>query len=111
MVTNARQVLNAAATDQDQRVLLKVVADTGNVGGDFDAVRQANARDLAKSRVRLLRGGPEDAHAHTALLGRLLERGARSLRLELGATTSNQLADGWQTSITPDGTRTAEFTG
>ena len=33
VVTNTREVLNTAATDQNNRVLLKVVADTRNISG------------------------------------------------------------------------------
>src|SRR6187399_1480966 len=44
VVTHTRQILDAAAPDQHERVLLEVVAHARNVGGDFDAVRQTHAR-------------------------------------------------------------------
>src|SRR3954467_297505 len=37
LVADARQVLDAAATDEHDRVLLQVVPLTGDVGGDLDA--------------------------------------------------------------------------
>ena len=53
LVPEARQVLDAAATHEHDRVLLQVVALARNVGTDLEAVRQANAGDLAERRVRL----------------------------------------------------------
>src|SRR5688572_10515788 len=61
VIAHARQVLDASAANQDERVLLEVVADTGDVSRDFDAVRQPDARDLSQRGVRLLRRLSEDA--------------------------------------------------
>src|SRR5919108_1674297 len=57
LVAHAGKVLHPAAADQHHRVLLEVVALTRNVRRDLHPVREAHARDLAESRVRLLRGG------------------------------------------------------
>jgi len=70
VVTHARQVLDTAAADQHDRVLLKVVSDAGNVSGDFIAVRQADTSNLSQSGVRLLGGRGSDCGADTSLLGR-----------------------------------------
>src|SRR6476469_4561821 len=53
LVTESRQVLDAAATHEHDRVLLQVVALAGNVGADLHAVGEAHARHLAQCRVRL----------------------------------------------------------
>src|SRR5689334_1964388 len=45
VVAHAREILDAAAANEHQRVLLQVVADAGNVGGHFDAVGEPDARD------------------------------------------------------------------
>src|SRR5512143_2661283 len=68
MIADTGQVLDAAAANHDHRGLLELVAFAGAVGCDLDAVRQANARDLAQGRVRLL--GCHRAHlsANAALL-------------------------------------------
>ena len=50
-------------------MFLQVVALARDVGGDLGAVGELDARDLAKGRVRLLRGGRVDAGANPALLG------------------------------------------
>src|SRR5262245_55093573 len=73
LVADSGEVLHAAATDQDDRVLLEVVAFAGNVGGDLHAAGQADTRDLAEGRVRLLGGGGVDAGAHATALGRAFE--------------------------------------
>src|SRR5438552_1481588 len=68
VVLHRGQVLDPAATHQDHGVLLQVVTDAGNVGGHLHLVRQAHARDLAKRRVRLLRGAGHHLKADTATL-------------------------------------------
>ena len=73
-------------------MLLEVVAHSRNICSDFDAVREADASDLADSRVRLLRSLSGDLHAHAALerrreeawaVGDRIERAGESDRLRL----------------------------
>src|SRR6185436_8159812 len=78
VIAHSGKVLHAAAPDHHDRVLLEVVPDARDVGRDLDPVRQPHARHLAERRVRLLRRGRVDAHAHAALLRRGPER--RTLR-------------------------------
>src|SRR2546425_5750361 len=94
LVPDARQVLDAAASDEDDGVLLKIVALARDVGRDLHLVRQADARDLPKRRVRLLRGMREHARADAALLRRSAE--CRGLRLPLleSTTLADELVDG-----------------
>src|SRR5918999_473872 len=56
LVAHAGEVLDPAPTHEHDRVLLKVVADAGDVSGDFDSGGEADSRDLTKGRVRLLGG-------------------------------------------------------
>src|SRR3954465_14879953 len=79
VIAHARQVLDAAAADQHDRVLLQVVAFAADVADDLEAVRQAHLRDLAQRRVRLLRRRRVDACAYAALLRRAGERGDLAL--------------------------------
>src|SRR5258708_38625821 len=69
VIPHAREVLDATATDEHYRVLLKIVAFTADIAGDLVAVRQAYAAHLPKSRIRLLRRRRIDARADAALLG------------------------------------------
>src|SRR5882672_11410102 len=54
VITNARQILDAAAADQHHRVLLQIVAFARDVTHHLVTVGEANFRDLAQGRVRLL---------------------------------------------------------
>src|SRR5688500_10438207 len=57
LVPDAGEVLHTATADQHDRVLLKVVTDTGDVGRHLDTVAQSHTGHLAQRRVRLLRRG------------------------------------------------------
>src|SRR5688572_651600 len=81
LVAKAREVLDAATTNQHDGVLLQVVTLARDVGTDLHAVREPDSRDLAQRGVRLLRRGRVDARADAALLRGSPER--RRLRLHL----------------------------
>src|SRR5690554_2045706 len=74
VITHTRQVLDPPTADQHNRVLLKVMAFTADVGGHFETVGQTHTADLTQGRVRLLRGSSIDAGANTALLRTRLQR-------------------------------------
>ena len=76
VVTNAGKVLDTAAADQHDRVLLQAVADAGDVGRNLHAVGQTDSRKLTHSGVRLLRRHGGDLRAHASLLGRGLVGGS-----------------------------------
>src|SRR5439155_4980870 len=78
VVLDRGQVLDPAAADEHDRVLLQVVADARDVGRDLHLVGQAHARDLAQRGVRLLGRHRPHLEAHAALL-----RGARNRHLAL----------------------------
>src|SRR5260370_34975617 len=92
VIADTRQILHAAAANEHQRVLLQVVADPRNVGGDLDPVRQAHARDLPQRRVRLLRSLREDANADAPLRRTVLQRGPLGLLQTLLRSLSPQRA-------------------
>src|SRR3982074_3141486 len=101
VVTHAGQILDAAATDHDHGVLLRVLAFTRNVADDLEAIGQARLGDLAKRRVRLLRGRGVDARANAALLRRLLQRRHLLARLLHRPRTCDQLVDRRHVSLHP----------
>src|SRR3954451_3808024 len=95
LVADARKILDPATTNEDDRVLLEVVALAWDVGGDLHAVGQAHAGDLPKRRVRLLRRRRVDARADPtplrsgeALLAALAGLEARRSDLALGLDTA-----------------------
>src|ERR1700756_637924 len=93
VVAHAGQILDAAAADHDHRVFLKVVALTGDVTDDLEAIGQAHLGDLTKRRVRLLRGRGVNARAHAALLRRLLQSRNLLARLLHFTWICDQLVD------------------
>src|SRR3982751_3079518 len=93
LVADAGEVLHAAAADEHDRVLLQVVADAGDVRRDLDAAGEADTRDLAQRRVRLLRGRRVHAGAHAAPLRAPLERRGLGLADLVLAALADQLLD------------------
>src|SRR5439155_6826405 len=81
VVAHPRQVLDAAAADEHDRVLLQIVPLAGDVAGHLDPVREPDARYLAERRIRLLGRGRVHARAHPALLRARLERRSPGLAL------------------------------
>src|ERR1700737_306696 len=93
VVSYAGKILHAPAANEDERVLLQVVAHARNIGRHLDAVGEPDARDLAQRRVRLLRRLREDADAHAAFLRAVLQRRALGLADDLRAAMSDELTD------------------
>jgi hypothetical protein len=73
VIADAGKIFHTAATDEHDRVLLEVVADAGDVGGDLNPVGEADTGNLAERRVRLLGGLRIHAGANTATLRRGLQ--------------------------------------
>ena len=69
VVTDTRKVLNTAATDHNDGVLLQVMTDTGDVCGDFVTIGQTYTGDFTQSGVGLLRSRGTDCGADASLLG------------------------------------------
>src|SRR6185295_6692179 len=91
VIADAGKILHAAAPDQDNRVLLQVVTDAGDVSRDLDTVGQAHARDFAERRVRFLRCLRVNTGTDTTLLGEALKRGTGRFVLHLLAAFANKL--------------------
>src|SRR5882724_9080773 len=93
VITHAGQVLHTATADQNNRVLLQVVSDAGNIRGYFNAIRQTNAGDFAQGRIRLLGRLGINAGTHAAALRTSLQsRTGRLIVWRLPAFT-NQLIE------------------
>ena len=72
MVTHTGEILYTAATDKNNAVLLKVVANAGDIGTDFNTVRKSYSGDLSERGVRLFGGSCLDSGANASLLGGVL---------------------------------------
>lgn len=94
MVAHAGEVSDSSAADEDDGVLLEVVAFAADVGGDFLAVGEADSADLSEGRVGLLGCDGSDLEADAAALW----AGVEVLGLfecDLGTTgAANELVDG-----------------
>src|SRR5207245_3689965 len=98
VVPDAGQVLHAAPPDQDDRVLLQVMAHPGNVGGDLEPVGQADPGDLAQRGVRLLRSRRVDPDADAAFLRAGVHGGRLGLLRRRLSTLPHELTDGRHSS-------------
>src|SRR5580700_7976136 len=93
LVADARQVPHPAAAHQHDRVLLQVVPDARDVGGDLDLTGEPDPRHLAQSGVRLLGRGRIDARANASALRASLQGRGRGLRYLVLAALPDQLLD------------------
>ena len=93
MIANAGQVLDTAAADQDNRVLLKVVADAGDVCRTFFKVGQAHTGNFPKCGIGLFGRHRTDCKAHAALLGALLQDRHVGLVDDLFSALADQLVN------------------
>src|SRR5262245_4139996 len=101
LVAEAREILDATAADEDDRVLLEVVSLAGNVGADFHLVRQPDARDLAQRGVRLLRRRRVHARADPPLLRGASQGGSLDLGRRGLATLPHELIHGRHAAAIP----------
>jgi hypothetical protein len=74
VIPDTRKVFDTASSNEDDRVLLKIMPFAWNVRDHLLAVCEANLCDLAQRRVRLLRCPRHYLHTHPAALGALNER-------------------------------------
>src|SRR5215472_11595238 len=93
LVPNAGQVPHSATAHQHDGVLLQVVPNPGDVGGDLDLAGEPDPRHLAQGGVRLLGRGRVDARANPAALGAALERRRGGLGYLVLAALPDQLLD------------------
>ena len=68
VITNTREVANAATTNKHNRVLLKVVAFARNIYRYFFIIGETNPCDFAQGGVRLLRCHCLDEETDSTLL-------------------------------------------
>jgi hypothetical protein len=94
MVPDTWKILDAAAPEQHNGMLLEVMANARDIGGDFDTMGKANTGNLPEGRVRLLRGDRHDAGTNAAFLRALIEGRALGLPDGLFAAHPNQLVNG-----------------
>src|SRR5690349_5521036 len=73
VIADARKIFHTATANQNNRVLLQVVADTRDVSRNFDPIGQAHTSNLTQRRVRLFGRLRVYAGTNTALLRAALQ--------------------------------------
>ena len=72
VIAHTRQVFDSSAANEDDRVLLQVVADARNIDGTFHSVYKVNTGDFAQSGIGLFGRHRTHCRADAALLRALL---------------------------------------
>lgn len=93
VITNARQILHSAASNQNHRVFLEIVSLSRNVRRDFKAVGQSNPSDFPQRRVRLFGCHRVNTGAHSPPLRRSHKRRRGRFASLLGSSSPNQLTN------------------
>ena len=68
MVSDARQVPDSSASDQNNAVLLQIMSNTGNIRGHFHTVRKTNSCNLSQSGIRFFRRDRSHDGAYASFL-------------------------------------------
>lgn len=93
MVPDSGKVLHSTAPNENDGVLLQIMADPGNVGRHFDPVGQTNAGHFPESGVRLLGGDGVDSCAYPTSCGIALKSRRGGLLSFILSSMTYQLID------------------
>jgi hypothetical protein len=99
LVANSWKIPNPTASNQNDRVFLKIVPFTGDVDRHFFRVAQPNPSDLAKRGVRLLGGHGSYKETNTLLLRAAFQNGTFGRFSLNDSIASNELIDGRHRSL------------
>jgi predicted component of type VI protein secretion system len=77
VIANAGEIFDTTSSDKNDRMLLQIMSDAGNIRSHFDSVGEPHPSDLSQRRVRLLGRGCVYTRAHPALLRTTLQGGRR----------------------------------
>lgn len=94
VIADTGQIFDTTATNENDRVFLKVVTFSGDVSDDFLAVGQTDFGHFAESGVGLLGGAGHNLHADTATLGTHVQSRGFGLHDDLLAAFADELIDG-----------------
>ena len=67
MISDSRKIRHPAAANHHNGVFLKIMANAGNISGNFHTISQPDPRDFPQRRVWLFRSGGGNFKAHSAL--------------------------------------------
>src|SRR5690606_39055294 len=95
VIAHTGKVFHTAASNEDDGVLLQVVAFTADVRNNFVAVGETHLCNLTQGGVWLLGSSGIHTSAHAATLRAVLERGALAAFARDFARLAHELANGW----------------
>jgi hypothetical protein len=93
VVANTGKILNPAAPDKNDGVLLKVMTDAGDVSGTLETVGKADTGNLTECGVRLFGSHGTNSGANAAALRALLQNRGIGLVFDLFPALSDQLVN------------------
>src|SRR5262245_41563935 len=99
VITDARQVADAASPNEDDRVLLEVMTLAADVGGDLLPVGEPDPRHFPERRVRLLGGHRLHLEADAPLERARLQHRSFGLVLHGPARFADELVDRGHKSV------------
>ncbi len=99
MVSDTGKVLYTATANEHNGVLLQIVPDPRDIGGNFYTVCQTDAGDFAQGRIRFLGRRRIYANTNSPLLGAALKGGSVGFLPGLFPSFSDQLVDSGHYSI------------
>jgi hypothetical protein len=70
VIPNTWKVFHPSTPNEDNRMLLKVVADPWNIRGHFDSIGQSHSGNFSKGGIRFLGSGGIDSYTNSPLLRR-----------------------------------------
>jgi hypothetical protein len=70
VIPNAWEVFDPSSANEHYRVLLKVVTNSGNVGGHFNSIGQSHSGNLPKGGIRFFGSGSIDSYTDPSFLRR-----------------------------------------
>lgn len=101
MITNAGKILYTPPANENNRVLLKVMPDTGDVSRNLYPISKADTSHFSESRVRLLGRDGIYARTNPSPLRVLLKSRSGGAGALILAPVPYELLYAWQNDLTP----------
>jgi hypothetical protein len=75
VIPNSWEVFDPSSANEYDRMLLKVVADSGNIGGHFNSIGQSHAGNLPKGGIGFFGSGGINSYTNPSFLRRSRKSG------------------------------------
>jgi hypothetical protein len=75
VIPNSWEVFHPSSSNEHDRMLLKVVTNSGNIGGHFDSIGQSHSGNLPKGGIRFFGSGGINSNTNPSFLRRSRKSG------------------------------------